>query len=62
VGQATLRFLDAVIKKVMGLWQHAHRGRKECVSETVFGPKGQGKKRGLRNQHHAKRVLARGDP
>jgi hypothetical protein len=30
------------------MWQHAHRGRKECVGETVFGPKGQGKKRGVK--------------
>jgi hypothetical protein len=44
------------------MWQHAHRGTKESVGETVFGPKGQGKKRGLRNQHHAKCVLARGYP
>jgi hypothetical protein len=25
------------------MWQHANRGRKECVGETVFGPNGQGK-------------------
>jgi hypothetical protein len=30
------------------LWQHAHRGRKECVGETVFGPKGTGKKYGAK--------------
>jgi hypothetical protein len=55
-------FSDPNVCKSAILWQHAHRGRKECVDETVFGSKGQGKKMGLRNQHRAKRVPARGDP
>jgi hypothetical protein len=30
------------------LWQHAHRGREECVGETVFGPKVAGEKEGFK--------------
>jgi hypothetical protein len=37
-------------RKVRPMWKHAHRGRKECVGETVFLPNGQEKKEGLRNQ------------
>jgi hypothetical protein len=33
-------------RQVRPKWQRAHRGRKEWVGETVFGPKGQVKRGG----------------